>query len=157
MRFYILFIASISIFFIIPAICVSQNITIDNNLTFGTVIPGIPKIIDKTNAGSASEFQVSGVAGNEITIDFSLPTYMNSGSNNIQLVFSETDCSIDTSAVPDQSSPIFDDLDPWHTLTYRLGANGMTIWLGGMAIPGLVQPAGSYSGVIVLTVAYTGS
>lgn len=141
----------------IPADCIAQNITINNNLAFGTVIPGIPKTIDKSDAGSAAEFQITGVAGNEVTLDFSLPTYMNSGSNNIQLVFSETGCSIDTSTVPDQSSPIFDDLDPWHTMTYRLGANGMTVWLGGMSIPGLVQPAGSYSAVIVLTVAYTGN
>jgi hypothetical protein len=154
---FISILALISIFSIFPAICVSQNITINNNLAFGTVIPGIPKTIDKTDAGSAAEFQITGVAGNEVTVDLSLPTYMNSGSNHIQMVFSETGCSIDTSTVPDQSSPIFDDQDPWHTMTYRLGTNGMTIWLGGVAIPGLVQPAGSYSAVIVLTVAYTGS
>ena len=36
-------------------------------------------------------------------------------------------------------------------------SNGLTIWLGGTAVPGLVQTSGSYTATIVLTVAYTGN
>ncbi|MCK5125109.1 MAG: hypothetical protein KAR42_02540 [candidate division Zixibacteria bacterium] len=135
----------------------AQNVTVVNNLLYGNILPGIPKTIDKTSAGSAAEYYISGIAGNEISVEFSLPTYMSVSGNNMQLVFSETGCSIDTTAVPDQSSPTFDDLDPWHPLIYRLGSNGMTIWLGGMVIPGLIQYAGDYSAVIVITVTYTGN
>lgn len=146
---------AVIVFFLSLAVpTAAQNITINNNLGFGSLFPGIPKTIDKSDAGLAAEFYVSGIAGDEVLLEFTLPRYMNSGSNTIQLVFSETDCSIDTAATPDQSDPIFDDLDPWHDLTYRLGSNGMMIWLGGMAIPKLVQPEGSYSGPIVLTVSY---
>ncbi|MEZ5358594.1 MAG: hypothetical protein R3F48_07145 [Candidatus Zixiibacteriota bacterium] len=135
----------------------AQNVTVVNNLQFGNILPGIPKTIDKANAGSAAEFYVSGVAGSEISVEFTLPTYMNDAGSNMQMVFGETDCSIDTTASPDQSNPIFDDLDPWHPLVYRLGSNGMTIWLGGMAIPKLLQTPGDYSSVIVITVTYTGN
>ena len=135
----------------------AQNVTVNNNLTFGTVYPGIPKTISKTTAGFAAEFYVSGTAGNEITIEFALPTYMNVGSSNMQVIFQETDCAIDTSATPDQSNPEFNNLDPWHTLTYRIGSNGMYIWLGGIIVPGLTQTEGSYSSNIVITVTYTGN
>ncbi|MEW6412757.1 MAG: hypothetical protein AB1483_09830 [Candidatus Zixiibacteriota bacterium] len=135
----------------------AQNVTINNDLAFGAVFPGIPKAIDKATPGSACEFQITGTAGDEISINFTLPTYMNAGGFNMQMIFNETDCAIDTTASPDQSDPEFDDLDPWHTLTYRLGSNGLTIWLGGTVIPGIRQQQGSYNASIVITVQYTGN
>ena len=135
----------------------AQNITVNNDLTFGTVYPGIPKTVSKYTAGFAAEYYVSGTAGNEITIDLSLPKYMNDGSLNMQMIFMETDAAIDTSASPDQSNPEFDDLDPWHTLTYRLGSNGLYLWLGGIVVPGLTQGEGNYNSSIVITVTYTGN
>ena len=134
-----------------------QSITINNDLVFGDVFPGVPKVITKRTAGSAAEYHVSGVPGDEVSILFTLPTYMNKDGFNMQMVFTKTDCAIDTSATPDQSNPSADDLDPWHTITYRLGSSGLTIWLGGMVIPKIVQPPGDYNGTIVLTVAYTGN
>ncbi len=130
--------------------------TATNNLVFGDIFPGIPKTISKHVAGAAAEFQVTGEAGDEITIDFTLQTYMSQGGYNMQLVFSETDCAMDSSASPDQSNPGYDDRDPWHTITYRLGSSGLTIWLGGTLIPKLIQKTGDYTATIVLTVAYTG-
>jgi hypothetical protein len=135
----------------------AQSITINNALAFGDVFPSIPKMINKTNAGSAAEFHVAGVAGNELTVDFTLPTYMSQSGFNMQLIFRDDDCSMDSSATPDQSNPSLDDQDPWHTITYNLGLNGLTIWLGGTVVPGLMQHNGSYSASIVLTVAYTGT
>jgi hypothetical protein len=138
-------------------LCRGQNITVNNDLVFGDVFPAIPKVIAKTTAGSAAEFYVSGTAGDEVTIDFTLPTYMNDGGNHMQLIFNKTDCAMDSSAAPDQTNPGYNNLDPWHTLTYRLGSNGLTIWLGGTVVPQIIQRQGSYSGSIVLTVAYTGN
>jgi len=128
-----------------------------NNLVFGNVYPGIPKVVSKRTADSAAEFLVTGDVGAEVSIDFTLPTYMNAGGYNMPLIFKETYCAMDSSATPDQSNPDYDDLDPWHTITYRLGSTGqISIWLGGKVVPKLVQPAGSYTADIVLTVDYTG-
>lgn len=135
----------------------AQSITVNNDLVFGDMFPGIPKTVSKSAAGSAAEFYVSGTAGAEVTVEFTLPTYMNSGGFNMQMVFTDTDCAMDSSAAPDQSNPGYDDLDPWHTITYRLGFNGLTIWLGGMVIPKVVQYPGDYKATIVLTVTYTGN
>ena len=148
---------ALTIAVVLSASSLAQNVSLNNDLVFGSVFPGIPKTITKYTAGSACEFQISGTAGDEISIDFTLPTYMNAGSSNMQLIFRETDCAIDTSATPDQSNPEFNNLDPWHTLTYRIGSNGLYIWLGGIVVPGLTQTDGSYNSSIVITVTYTGN
>ncbi len=142
---------------LLPTPGAAQSITVNNALAFGDVFPGIPKTINKTNAGSAAEFHVAGVAGNEVTVDLTLPTYMSQSGFNMQLIFQDNDCSMDSSATPDQSNPSLDDQDPWHTITYNLGLNGLTVWLGGTVVPGLIQRNGSYNASIVLTVAYTGT
>nr|MBN2276121.1 hypothetical protein [candidate division Zixibacteria bacterium] len=151
----------IPVLFIIMAMFVipvsGQTITINNYLVFGDVFPGIPKQITKYTPGAAAEFLVTGTAGSEISIDFTLPTYMNYSGWNMQLIFRSDDCSMDSSATPDQTSPGHDDLNPWHTITYRLGSNGLVIWLGGQVVPKLRQQKGSYTAAIVLTVAYTGN
>jgi len=156
--FSYLILALILFFIFAPDICQAQiDADVNNNLIFGTVFPGIPKVISKQSAGSAAEFSVAGTAGAEITIDFTLPTYINQGGSNMNVIFTETDCSMDSSSTPDQSNPGLNNQDPWHTITYNLGSNGLLIWLGATLIPGLSQTSGDYSGLIVLTVAYTGS
>lgn len=134
-----------------------QTITINNDLGFGAVLPGIPKTIAKTLAGSAAEFLLNGTAGAEITIDFALPTLLIASASSMQIIFTKTDAAVDNRATPDQSLPQKDNLDPWHTITDTLGINGSTVWLGGQVVPRLRQEQGSYSASIVLTVAYTGN
>lgn len=146
-----------AILLLLSATVPAQTITINNNLLFGNVFPGIPKAATKYTAGAAAEFLVTGTAGSEISIDFTLPTYMSQTGFNMQMIFTETDCSFDTRATPSQSAPEYDNQDPWSTLYGRLGSAGLTIWLGGTIVPKLYQKSGAYSASIVLTVAYTGS
>ena len=155
-RFWILII----IYFLIiattlPLFAADESVTVNNNLTFGTMFPGIPKTVDKSSA-NAAEFSIGGDAGAEVTIDFSLPTYLSSGSNNMQIIFFTDGCAVDSNSTPNQSSPTYDDLNPWQTLTYDLGSSGLTVWIGGKAVPGFRQPAGTYTADIILTVQYTG-
>ena len=141
---------------IITTVSWGQNPTKINDLVFGNMYPSIPKVIDKTDAGEAAEFHISGDPGDEVIVTFTLPTYLYQSGYNFQLVFSSTDLSLDTSATPSQSTPLVDNLNPWQAQTYRLGSTGMTLWLGGTAIPKLVQQAGSYTATITLTVDTTG-
>lgn len=134
------------------------DVNLVNNLQFGNVFPGAPKVISKHAAGAAAEFHVSGVAGDEVVITFlTLPTYINMGGFNMNVVISETDCAMDSSATPNQSNPGYNNLNPWQPITYRLGSNGLTIWLGATVVPGLGQKPGSYSGLIQIRAEYTGN
>jgi hypothetical protein len=134
------------------------DVTLVNNLQFGNVFPGMPKVISKNAAGAAAEFHVSGNAGDEVLITFlSLPTYINMTGFNMNVVISETDCAMDSSATPNQSNPGYNNLNPWQPITYRLGSNGLTIWLGATVVPNLGQKPGSYSGLIQIRAEYTGN
>lgn len=135
----------------------AQTVTATNDLQFGNIFPGIPKEVLKTEVGAAAEFFISGTAGAEVAIDFTLPTYMNMGGANMQMIFYETAVALDSSASPDQTNPPVDNLDPWQTITYRIGSAGLTVWLGGKLVPKLVQAPGGYAADIVVTVTYTGN
>jgi len=139
----------------LPLFAADESVTVNSNLTFGTMFPGIPKTVDKSST-AAAEFSIGGDAGAEVTIDFTLPAYLSSGANNMQIIFYSDGCAIDSNPTPNQSSPTYDDLNPWQTLTYDLGSSGLTIWIGGKAIPGVRQAAGTYTADIILTVQYTG-
>lgn len=140
----------------IPRLVTAQSAVANQDLVFGYVYPGVPKEIDKTTAGSAAEFVITGTAGDEVSITFTLPSYMSQNGYTMQILFPQTSCALDSSAAPDQSTPPVDGLNPYHVITYRLGSTGLTVWLGGKVIPRLVQPPGDYTADIVLTVAYTG-
>jgi hypothetical protein len=135
----------------------AQSIAVNQNLAFGTVFPGVPKSVPHTTPGEAAEFFISGTAAAEVTVDFMLPPYLHTTGANMQLVFSNTDCALDSNATPNQTSPGYDSVNPWHTITYRIGSAGLMVWLGGTVVPGLVQKPGSYSATITMTVTYTGN
>lgn len=150
--FLILFLLSIS-----SPLTLAQNISVNDNLTFGAIFPGVPKTVSKYIPGEAAEFYIAGTANAEVFIDFTLPPYMYTTGDNMQLIISTTACALDSSATPDQTNPLVDNVNPWHTIVSRLGSSGLTIWLGGTVVPTLNQRPGAYSGVIVLTVSYTGN
>lgn len=135
----------------------AQNITVNNGLVFGMVLQGVPKTISKYTAGAAAEFLITGTTGNEVSIEFTLPTFVNNVGWNMPLLFEDTDASLDTRVNPDQSAPLRDNLNPWVAILERLGPQGLTVWLGGKLIPKSNQLEGNYSATIVLTVTYTGN
>jgi hypothetical protein len=137
---------------------VAQTIQVVSGLAFGNVFPTVPKSISKRTAGGAAEFHVSGTAGAEVLITFlALPSYLSQGGFNMNVIINNTDCAVDSNAVPNQSSPSLDNANPWQPITYRLGSAGLTIWLGGTVIPNIGQKPGSYSGPIQVKVQYTGN
>ncbi len=131
-----------------------SGVSVVNDLTFGNILGGVPKKIDKATAGPAAEFLVTGIAGSDVTIEFTLPTYMNDGTYNMQMIFTNTDCAMDSSTSPDQTSPDYDNLDPWDVISYTIGSGGIAVWLGGKVVPKLLQDPGSYTADVVITVTF---
>lgn len=135
----------------------AQNITVNSGLVFGSVLQGVPKTISKYTAGAAAEFYITGTNGKEVSIEFTLPTFVNKAGWNMPLVFGTTDASVDSRKNPDQSRPLNDNLNPWVAIIDRMGNFGLTVWLGGKLIPKANQLPGDYTATIVLTVTYTGN
>jgi len=151
-----LLVSTLLAWLLFPGSSTGQNPSKINDLLFDNVFPGIPKTVSKYTSGKAAEFLVTGNAGDEVLVDFTLPRYMSKDGFNMQIVFTDTDCSMDSSSTPDQSNPGNDNLDPWETITYMLGSGGLSIWLGGTLVPGLGQPPGAYSAIVELTITPTG-
>ncbi len=151
-------ISCLALLLVIASGAQAQTIVEVSPLRFGNLYSGIPKTIDKSTAGAAAEYHVSGVAGSEVRVTFLyLPTYLNQSGFNMHVIFSNTDCAIDSSASPNQSNPPVDDISPWQPIVYRLGINGLTVWLGGTIVPNIGQKPGNYSGIIQVRVEYTGN
>lgn len=130
-----------------------------NNLNFGTVTPGIDKTVDKTDVGFAGEWQINGSANAEITIDFTLPTYLYTADSTATLLilFSGTDASYDDETGGGQTIPA-GVLNPMGQGVENIGAAGrMYVWIGGTVQPTIAQTGGDYAADVVLTVAYTGN
>ncbi len=135
----------------------SLTVTGSNNLQFGSVTPGTPKAVDKVTAGSAGEWEITGTASAEVTLDFTLPTELSDGAAaTMPINFTATDASYDDGSGGGQAAPA-GVINPAVVSTVNLsGAGDMTVWIGGTVNPDIAQTGGSYSADIIMTVTYTG-
>lgn len=130
-----------------------------NNLQFMTVTPGINKTVDKADVGTAGEWEITGGALAEITLDFTLPDslILQDSTVGMPITFNNTDASYEDGTGGGQTFPA-GLLNPHAIETRNIGATGyMMVWIGGTVLPRLTQTGGEYSADIVLTVALTGS
>ena len=130
---------------------VQQPITVtkNNDLSFGTVFPGVDKSIAVT-AGGAAKFTVAGQASTPVNLTFTIPATIASGGNNLTLAswtghFATTDVtSGGTSFTPSASA----------TTATLSGSGALYVYVGATAQPTVTQAAGSYSGSMTMTVVY---
>jgi len=54
----------------------SLSILGSNNLVFGSVTPGVNKIVPRTSAGFAGEWSITGSSLAELSLTFTLPTVL---------------------------------------------------------------------------------
>ena len=145
------------------------TVTATNPLAFGTVYQGVPKSVDK-NTADAAVFDVAGQANADLLLYLSLPEYLGtvSGDDRMTIVFADNVCDIDTGLAAQPGDPTsfasgWQGEDPHNLMgvaggTPCLGDAGFcAIYIGGRVIPTLDQTAGSYTGDIILTVAYDGT
>lgn len=123
------------------------------SLSFGTVFPGIPKSVLRTDALNSGQFDIRATRGSQIQLMFALPAVMTEpGGATMPLSFGGNDAGF--SAAQSVTSQVgFDPRVPF--LATMDGPPGRaSVFLGGTVAPLASQPAGSYSGTITLTVVY---
>ncbi len=133
------------------------------NLDFGQVLQGV-ETATANNSASAAIFDITGEADKGINLVLILPEYLSKtdGSSRMDIIFGATDASVDTTGA---SSPTtmaggkgWQNTNPYSLPAGAIiGSAGTSIYLGGAVRPSANQPAGTYEGDIVLTVAYNGS
>jgi hypothetical protein len=137
----------------------SMTVQGTNGLAFGAVTPGIPKAVDKTTAGSAGEWRVTGAPNAEVTLDFVLPLNLDHATlgSTMPISFSTTDAAYDDGTGGGQAAPAA-QVDPSVQTTANIAGDGsLWVWIGGTVLPSVSETSGSYSGDITLTITYTGN
>lgn len=146
-------------------VVVLEGITISSPqpLDFGDILQGVPTKITNDDGTSAGIFEITGANGAGVELYLQLPSYLtqDAGGDQLQIVFSTTDISIDTTGAGDPAgmdgTKGWQNVDPYSMPSGAvIGSSSTDLYLGGKVLPSSVQKAGSYSGEIVLTVDYIG-
>ncbi len=126
------------------------NVTGVRGLTFGAVFPGVPRVISRTDAANAGQFDVGHAKFAPIQLSFTLPSVMvGPAGATMPLVFGSSDAGY--SSPETITSQV--GFDPRVPFTTALDKNGRAaVFIGGTAQPLPSQRAGAYTATITLTV-----
>ena len=123
------------------------------DLAFGMLFPGITSHITRSDALRSGQFQVTGEKNTTVQVTFTLPPAMLVGSRTVPMQFGAADGGFSTQATI-TSATVFDPRVP---LVATLSQQGrLYLFLGGTALPGVQQTAGSYAAPVTVSVCYVG-
>ena len=126
------------------------TVTGARNLTFGAVLPGVPRVITRTDPANSGQFDIRGPNRNQVLLAFVLPIRMTGPAGALlPLTFGSADAGYSQSqAIGSQIG-----FDPKQPFTATLSNNGRgSVFMGATANPATNQRAGAYTATIVLTV-----
>jgi hypothetical protein len=118
-------------------------------VTFGAVLPGVPRVVLRTDAANSGEIDLKGPKG-QLLLTFVLPVSMTGPAGALMPVtFGASDAGYSQSqAIGSQVG-----FDPKQPFTATLPNNGRaTVFLGATANPTANQRAGAYTATITLNV-----
>ncbi len=105
------------------------------SLTFGAVLPGVPRVISRTDAANSGQYNITGANNHQVQLTFTLPN--DAGYSASQAIGSQV------------------AFDPKQTFVATLNARGRgTVFIGATARPAPTQRAGNYTGTLTLNVVY---
>ncbi len=123
------------------------------NLTFGTLRPGMPEYVAADDVARRAELQI--VGSGRVVVTFALPAQMTSPSGHrVALEFRKGDAMLVTRAGDREKH--FDPNKPKH-FTIKDRDGGGTLCIGGMALPDASQPPGRYTAMITIQVVTPGT
>lgn len=128
----------------------TQTVTTLNNLSFGTIYTGMTTNVDVTSPGAA-QWKVASVLKLLNQVTFTLPSTLTrtGGGGSIAVTYCTTCAAYSTTNNPVGATAA----NPNATFTITLQLfNPIYIWLGASVSPPLNQPAGTYTGSVVITV-----
>jgi len=127
-----------------------------NDLSFGSVLLGIPVSVSTSDPRHSGQFEVRGPAGASVRVEFNLPVALVSYQGaQLPVTFGPGDGYADFSHGTPPRGQVF---DPHAPVVGALGPNGKLILrLGGTVNPATTQAGGDYIAVISMTVYNLGS
>lgn len=124
-------------------------VSAEQDLAFGEVIRGVLSDVEPTDAMRAGRFRVEGPARARVTIDITWPNGLLGSGSAMPFTMRNRDAAMRDGGSLNQVRFI----NPRNTVQRRLDRTGFFyLDIGGTASPTASQPAGQYSGPILLTV-----
>jgi hypothetical protein len=126
------------------------TVTGQRGLTFGVVLPGVPRVVLRTDPANSGEFEIRGPNRGQVLLTFVLPLAMTGPAGAVMpLAFGASDAGYSQSqAIGSQVG-----FDPKQPFTANLPNNGRaSVFVGATANPASNQRAGAYTGTLTLTV-----
>jgi len=125
------------------------NVVGAQQLNFGNVFPGVNKTVAATDLTNGGRFDVSGQASTPVTLSFTLPASLSSGSNTMPIAsYSAIHALLNTQVGGVAFSPAAGATTPLS------GTGALFVWVGAQVQPATNQAAGVYTGSITMTVVY---
>ena len=127
-----------------------------SDLSFGTVLPGIPASVKPFEQHHAGLFEIEGPRDASVRVELILPpALLNEHGDHMTINFGPRDGFADFSHGHPPHGVLF---DPHPPVIGALGPNGrLFVWLGGTVSPAVPQAGGRYRASITLTVYNLGS
>lgn len=118
-------------------------------VTFGTVLPGVPSVVLRTDPANSGQFDIKGPKG-FVLLSFVLPVAMTGPLGALMpLSFGASDAGYSQS----QSIGSQVGFDPKLSFTGTLPNNGRaSVFIGATAVPATNQRAGAYTATLTLNV-----
>ena len=129
-------------------------VTVVRPLDFGTVLPAITRVVQRTDPGACAQFTLTGTPNGQVQLNFTLTTGITGpGGQTLQLVFGANDAGY-SQAQSINSQVGFDPAQPFVVTLSPTGRG--TVFIGGAALPESTQPAATYNGTVTLAAACVG-
>jgi hypothetical protein len=122
------------------------------SLTFGAVLPGVPRVISRTDAANSGQYNITGVLNHRVQLSFTLPNQMTGPAGaTMPILFAGNDAGYSQSqAIGSQVA-----FDPKQPFVAALNGRGRgSVFVGATARPAPTQRAGSYTATLTLNVVY---
>ena len=138
----------------VPLLAQGKPLTVTGvrGVTFGAVLPGVPRVVLRTDPANSGQFDIRGPKGGPVLLSFVLPLTMTGPAGALMpIVFGASDAGF--SATQSIASQV--GFDPRQPTTVVFPNNGnVSVFVGATANPRTNQRAGAYTGTITLTVTY---
>ena len=136
----------------VPLVAQGKPLTVTGvrGVTFGAVLPGVPRVVLRTDPANSGQFDIKGPKGGPVLLSFVLPLSMTGPSGALlPIVFGSSDAGYSsTQAIGSQVG-----FDPKQPTTVTFPNNGSaSVFVGATANPAANQRAGAYTATIILTV-----
>lgn len=127
------------------------SVTGVQSLAFGTLIPGLPSSVSRSDAARSGQFLVEGPHDTQGSLTFTLPSVLTGPAGaTLPLTFAGSDAGYSQS----QNIGSQVGFDPKVPFLITFGQQGRgSVFLGGTAHPAPSQRAGSYTGTVTLNLA----